>query len=96
MSTAEQAMLCILSIVRNYPTGLLQIRNGGWDIAEVSSRAYDIENKVVGIVGAGRIGQLIMERLKVGAAYTVFVYVLKSVPELIVMHDLHAALTVCR
>ena len=65
VSTAEQTILCILSIVRNYPVGYSQIVNGGWDLAEVSNKAYDIEDKVVGIVGGGRIGQLVMQRLKV-------------------------------
>lgn len=73
MSTAEQACLCILSIVRNYPTGLVQIREGRWDLAEVSSRAYDVEGKVLGIVGAGRIGVLIMERLKASLSQASFV-----------------------
>ena len=67
VSTAEQTMLCMLSIVRNYPVGYSQIVNGGWDLAEVSNKAYDIEDKVVGIVGGGRIGQLVMQRLKVQA-----------------------------
>ena len=61
-------MLCILSIVRNYPVGYSQIVKGGWDLAEVSNKAYDIEGKVVGIVGGGRIGQLVMHRLKVGSS----------------------------
>lgn len=68
MSTAEQTVLCILSIVRNYPVGYSQIVKGGWDLAEVSNKAYDIEGKVVGIVGGGRIGQLVMHRLKVSTS----------------------------
>ena len=67
VSTAEQCMLCMLSIVRNYPVGYSQIVNGGWDLAEVSNKAYDIEDMVVGNAGGGRIGQLVMQRLKVRA-----------------------------
>ena len=48
VSTAEQAVLCILSVVRNYPTGHRQIVGGRWDLAEASSTAYDLEGKHVG------------------------------------------------
>ena len=48
VSTAEQAVLCILSVVRNYPTAHKQIVNGEWNLAEASSTAYDLEGKRVG------------------------------------------------
>ncbi len=48
VSTAEQAVLCILSVVRNYPTAHKQIVNGEWNLAEASSTAYDLEGKHVG------------------------------------------------
>ena len=48
VSTAEQAMLCILSVVRNYPIAHRQIMDGRWDLAEASSTAYDLEGKHVG------------------------------------------------
>lgn len=48
VSTAEQAVLCILSVVRNYPTAHKQIVNGKWNLAEASSTAYDLEGKHVG------------------------------------------------
>jgi formate dehydrogenase len=37
---------------------------GRWDIAEIAARSHDLEDKVVGILGAGRIGQRVCERLK--------------------------------
>ncbi|KAK9826143.1 hypothetical protein WJX81_008585 [Elliptochloris bilobata] len=64
VSTAEQAVLCILSVVRNYPVAHRQIVAGHWNLAEASSTAYDLENKCIGVVGAGAIGRLVMQRLK--------------------------------
>ena len=34
-------------------TGYRQIIQGGWDLAEVSGKAFDLADKVVGILGAG-------------------------------------------
>ena len=48
VSTAEQAVLCILAIVRNYPMGHRQIVSGEWNLAEASSIAHDIEGKHIG------------------------------------------------
>ena len=57
--------LQILVLVRNFVPAHEQIAGGGWDIGAVCKKAYDLENKCIGIVGAGRIGRLVMERLKV-------------------------------
>ncbi len=38
--------------------------NGGWNIGEIAARSHDLENKVLGIVGMGRIGQRVAIRLK--------------------------------
>src|SRR3974377_2264343 len=46
---------------------------GGWSIAEVASRSYDLEGMQVGTVAAGRIGAAVLRRLKpfeVGLHYT--------------------------
>lgn len=40
---------------------------GEWDVARIAADAFDLEGKVVGTVGAGRIGQRVLQRLKVGA-----------------------------
>ncbi len=39
--------------------------SGEWDVARIAADAYDLEGKVVGTVGAGRIGQRVLQRLKV-------------------------------
>ena len=38
--------------------------NGEWDIAGIADKAYDLENKHVGTVAAGRIGLRVLQRLK--------------------------------
>lgn len=47
-------MLCILSVVRNYPIAHRQIMDGRWDLAEASSTAYDLEGKHVGCAASFR------------------------------------------
>jgi formate dehydrogenase len=64
VSVAEHAIMEILSLVRNYLPAYKQVIDGRWDIAEAASRSHDLEGKVVGIVGAGRIGQRVATRLR--------------------------------
>ena len=65
VSVAEHNVMLILTMLRNFLPAHEQIASGGWDVGAAAQKAYDLENKVVGIAGAGRIGQLTMERLKV-------------------------------
>jgi formate dehydrogenase len=64
VSVAEQVVMHILALVRNYIPAYKQVIEGRWDIAEIASKAHDLEDKVVGILGMGRIGQRVCERLK--------------------------------
>lgn len=64
VSVAEQVVMHILALVRNYIPAYKQVLDGRWDIAEIASNARDLENKTVGIVGMGRIGQRTCARLK--------------------------------
>ncbi|MGC2289584.1 MAG: NAD-dependent formate dehydrogenase [Thermoplasmata archaeon] len=64
VSVAEHAIMEILSLVRNYIPAYKQVVEGRWDIAEAASRSHDLEGKVVGIVGSGRIGQRVAVRLR--------------------------------
>jgi phosphoglycerate dehydrogenase-like enzyme len=45
----------------------LQIVNGEWNVAAVGHKARDLERKVVGTLGFGRIGQEMAKRLQVNA-----------------------------
>jgi formate dehydrogenase len=64
VSVAEHVIMQILALVRNYIPAYLEVVGGGWDIAKVASRSHDLEDKTVGIVGMGRIGQRVALRLR--------------------------------
>ncbi|CAK8542273.1 unnamed protein product [Lathyrus sativus] len=64
MSVAEDELMRILILVRNFVPGYHQSITGEWNVAGISHRAYDLEGKTVGTVSAGRIGKLLLQRLK--------------------------------
>ncbi|RAH80269.1 formate dehydrogenase [Aspergillus japonicus CBS 114.51] len=64
VSVAEHVVMTILTLVRNFVPAHEQIRNGEWDVAAVAKNEYDLENKVVGTVAVGRIGERVLRRLK--------------------------------
>lgn len=64
VSVAEDELMRILILVRNFLPGHHQVINGDWNVAGIAYRAYDLEGKTVGTVGAGRIGKLLLQRLK--------------------------------
>ena len=64
ISVAEHVVMMILALVRNYIPSYQWVVDGGWNIADCVSRAYDLEAMAVGTVGAGRIGTAVLRRLK--------------------------------
>eukprot|EP00252_Welwitschia_mirabilis_P022672 TRINITY_DN6202_c0_g1_i1.p1 TRINITY_DN6202_c0_g1~~TRINITY_DN6202_c0_g1_i1.p1 ORF type:complete len:386 (+),score=65.60 TRINITY_DN6202_c0_g1_i1:60-1217(+) len=64
VSVAEDELMRILILMRNFIAGYKQIVEGDWKVAAISYRAYDLEGKTVGTVGAGRIGKELLKRLK--------------------------------
>lgn len=64
VSVAEHVVMQILALVRNYIPAYKEVISGGWNIGELALKSYDLENKSVGIIGLGRIGQRVAERLK--------------------------------
>lgn len=64
VSVAEHVVLTILALVRNFVPAHEQIAAGEWDVAAVAKDSYDLEGKVVGTVGVGRIGERVLRRLK--------------------------------
>ncbi|XP_059639821.1 formate dehydrogenase, mitochondrial-like [Cornus florida] len=64
VSVAEDELMRILVLCRNYLAGYNQICKGDWNVAGCSYRAYDLQGKTVGTVGCGRIGKLLLQRLK--------------------------------
>jgi len=64
VSVAEHVVMTILLLVRNFVPEHEQIQSGQWDVAAVAKNEYDLENKVVGTVAVGRIGERVLRRLK--------------------------------
>lgn len=64
VSVAEDELMRILLLVRNFLPGYHQIVKGEWNVSGIAYSAYDLEGKTVGTVGAGRIGKLLLQRLK--------------------------------
>ena len=56
--------MTILTLVRNFVPAHEQIARGDWNVAAVAKNEYDLENKVVGTVAVGRIGERVLRRLK--------------------------------
>ncbi|KAJ9475150.1 Formate dehydrogenase 1 [Pseudozyma hubeiensis] len=64
VSVAEHVVMTILVLVRNFVPANRQYLEGGWNVAEVARESYDLEGKVVGTLGSGRIGTRVLQRLK--------------------------------
>jgi len=64
VSVAEDELMRILILVRNFVPGYKQTVNGDWEVAAISYRSYDLEGKTIGTIGAGRIGKELLKRLK--------------------------------
>jgi formate dehydrogenase len=55
--------MTMLVLVRNFVPAHEQVAAGDWNVASVAKNEYDLEGKVVGSVGIGRIGQRVFRRL---------------------------------
>lgn len=63
VSVAEHVLMTMLVLVRNFVPAHEQVIKGEWDIAGAAKDEYDLEDKVIATVGAGRIGYRVLERL---------------------------------
>ncbi len=63
-SVAEHVMMNILLLVRNFVPAHEMIERGEWQVSDIARNAFDLEGKVIGTLGAGRIGRLVLERLR--------------------------------
>ena len=64
VSVAEHVVMTILVLVRNFVPAHEMVARGDWNVAAVAKGEYDLENKVVGTVAVGRIGERVLRRLK--------------------------------
>lgn len=62
ITTAEHAIALILALSRNIPQAYHSMRAGKWEKKRFQGR--EVHNKVLGIIGIGRIGRIVAERAK--------------------------------
>ncbi|XP_069623477.1 glyoxylate reductase/hydroxypyruvate reductase [Ranitomeya imitator] len=64
-ATAELSVALLLATCRRLPEAIQEVKNGGWKSwAPVWMCGYGLSNSTVGIIGLGRIGMAIAQRLK--------------------------------
>ncbi|KAF9233023.1 hypothetical protein BU15DRAFT_80572 [Melanogaster broomeanus] len=63
VSVAEHVVMSILLLVRNFVPAHEMIERGDWQVSAIARDAFDLEGKVVGTIGAGRIGYRVLQRL---------------------------------
>jgi formate dehydrogenase len=81
VSVAEHVVMSILLLVRNFVPAHEMIARGDWQVSEVARNAFDLEGKVVGTIGAGRIGFRVLQRLKPFDCKELLYYDYASLPE---------------
>ncbi|CAK5270640.1 unnamed protein product [Mycena citricolor] len=64
VSVAEHVVMSILILVRNFVPAHEMIERGDWQVSDIARDAFDLEGKVVGTIGAGRIGYRVLQRLQ--------------------------------
>lgn len=62
VTTAEHAIAMMLSLTRNIPMGTSSLRQGRWEKKQLQGR--EIYNKVLGIIGYGKIGAIVADRAR--------------------------------
>ncbi|PCH43627.1 NAD-dependent formate dehydrogenase [Wolfiporia cocos MD-104 SS10] len=80
-SVAEHVVMSILLLVRNFVPAHEMIERGDWLVSDVARNAFDLEGKVVGTIGAGRIGYRVLQRLKPFDCKELIYYDYAALPE---------------
>ena len=78
VTTAEHAIAMMLSLSRNIPTGTTTMKDGLWEKKRLQGR--EIFNKVLGVIGFGKIGSIVADRAR-GLKMKVVVYDPHVAPE---------------
>ena len=61
---ADHAVMLMLAVSRNLMASDRGVRAGHWYQPLVGKRSYEMEDKVVGIVGLGHIGRQVAQRVQ--------------------------------
>lgn len=80
-SVAEHVVMSILLLVRNFVPVHEMVERGDWDVSQIARNAFDLEGKVVGTLGAGRIGSRVLQRLKPFECKELLYYDYNPLPE---------------
>jgi D-3-phosphoglycerate dehydrogenase / 2-oxoglutarate reductase len=62
ITTAEHAIAMMLALTRNIPAGTASLRGGRWEKKKLQGR--EIYNKVLGVIGYGKIGAIVADRAR--------------------------------
>ncbi|OQX25248.1 MAG: phosphoglycerate dehydrogenase [Desulfobacteraceae bacterium IS3] len=62
VTTAEHAISMMLALTRNIPQGTATLRAGKWEKKKLQGK--EIFNKVLGLIGFGKIGSIVADRAK--------------------------------
>jgi len=81
VSVAEHVIMSILLLVRNFVPAHEMVERGDWQVSQIARNAYDLEGKVVGTIGAGRIGFRVLQRLVPFNCKELLYYDYSSLPE---------------
>jgi len=71
ITTAEHAIAMMMSLTRNIPWGTASLKAGRWEKKNLEGR--ELFNKVLGIIGFGKIGSIVAERAR-GLKMQVIIY----------------------
>ncbi|ETR73827.1 MAG: D-3-phosphoglycerate dehydrogenase [Candidatus Magnetoglobus multicellularis str. Araruama] len=83
VTTAEHAISMMLALTRNIPQGTMSLKMGRWEKKSLQGR--EVFNKVLGLVGMGKIGSIVADRAK-GLKMKVIVYDPHVAPDQIQKH----------
>jgi D-3-phosphoglycerate dehydrogenase len=62
VTTAEHTIAMMMALTRNIPTGTATLKDGKWEKKKLQGR--EIYNKVLGIIGLGKIGSIVADRAR--------------------------------
>lgn len=72
LSVAEYTIGLIIALAKNYFIYDSELRKGNWDMRNI--KGMDLEGKTLGIIGFGKIGQVVAKKAALGLGMKIMVY----------------------